>query len=62
MKKIELEIKDSLTVFKDKKTNAHTIALPFRLNGVSCVCMITRLNKDKWEPYKDIKKIEICLK
>lgn len=56
----ELTIHESTAVFTDSKTNARTIALPFRLpDGTSAVLMVCRLKDDVWVPSKEIKSIKI---
>ncbi len=56
----ELEVLPSTAVFVDTKTNARTIALPFRLpDGTSAVLMVCRLKDETWEPSKQIKSITI---
>ncbi len=51
MSKKQLKVKSDIKVFDDKKTNAKTIALPFRLpDGTSAVLMVTRLKSDAWVP------------
>lgn len=60
MKNQTLEIKPSQKVFTDKKTNAKTIALPFKLpDGTQAICMISRLNDGDWKPRKDISSLTI---
>lgn len=60
LKKQELKVKPDTTVFVDSKTNARSIALPFRLPDTkSAVLIITRLKDEQWEPSKVIKSIMI---
>jgi hypothetical protein len=62
MIKKTLEIKDEQAVFVDSKTNARSIALPFRFpDGVAGVCIISRLKDQTWEP-KEIKNIIVSFK
>lgn len=63
MKKQEIVIKEDTKVFVDSKTNARTIALPFRLKDNSdAVVMVCRLKDEQWEPTKEIKNIIINYK
>lgn len=56
----ELNLKTGIKVFKDKKTSARTIAIPFRLSdNESAVLMVTRLKDEEWKPEKEISKITI---
>jgi hypothetical protein len=58
--KQELKINKDVKVFIDGKTNARTIALPFRLpDGASAVVMLCRLKGEVWEPQKEITSITI---
>lgn len=60
MKKKELKINPETKVFVDGKTNARTIAIPFRLPDMSAAAlMICRLKNETWEPIKEIKSITI---
>jgi len=60
MKKQEISIKDTTKVFIDGKTEARSIALPFRLPDMSsAVIIVTRLKKEDWLPGKEIKSITI---
>jgi hypothetical protein len=60
LKKIELKIPSEPPVFVDSKTNARSIALPFRLpDGTSAVAIITKLKDDTWIPQKEIKSLVI---
>lgn len=63
MKKQEISIKDTTKVFIDGKTEARSIALPFRLpDASSAVLIVTRLKKEDWLPGKEIDKIVIHYK
>lgn len=63
MKKQEIKIKEDVKVFVDKKTNARTIALPFRLtDDTSAVVMICRMKDGEWAVAKEIKSIIINYK
>jgi len=63
MKKQEIVIKEDTKVFVDSKTNARTIALPFRLpDSTDAVVMVCRLKDEQWEPVKQIKNIIINYK
>lgn len=56
----EIKVKEDIKVFNDKKTNARTIALPFRLPDESnAVVMICRLKNEDWKPEKIIKSVTI---
>jgi len=56
MKKQEISIKDTTKVFIVGKTEARSIALPFRLPDMSsAVIIVTRLKKEDWLPGKKIK-------
>lgn len=56
----ELIINSKIKVFTDKKTNARTIAIPFRLSdGTNAVAMISRLKAEEWNPQEEIKSITI---
>ena len=62
-RKQELKIKEDQVVFVDNKTNARTIALPFRLTGgVSSVVMICRMADEQWKPFEEIDSIIINYK
>lgn len=55
-----LEIKPETKVFVDPKTNARTIALPFRLpDNTAAALMICRLKDEQWEPKDIIKSITV---
>ena len=57
---VDLTVPRKIHVHTDKKTNAQSIALPFRfLDGGSGVAIVTRLEKETWVPAKDIKSIKI---
>lgn len=63
MKKQEIKLKEYLNVFVDNKTNARTIAFPFRLpDGTSAVLMVCRLKDEQWKPLEEIKNIIINYK
>lgn len=58
MKKQELKVKDTTQIIVDKKTNAHTLAIPFKLPDTSsAILMISRLKNEMWKP--NIKSITI---
>lgn len=55
-----LTLKNNTKVFVDKKTNARTIAIPFRLpDGTQAVLMVSRLKDEDWQPNKIINNITI---
>lgn len=56
----KLTIKPETKVFVDGKTNARTIAIPFRLpDGSNAALMVCRLKNETWEPTGIIKSITI---
>ncbi len=58
--KNQIQIKEGIKVFKDKKTSARTIAIPFRLpDNSSAVLMVTRLKDEEWKPETTIKNLTI---
>lgn len=60
IKKQELKIAKGQILFVDQKTNARTLAIPFRLpDHSSAICMITRTKDENWEVEKVIKNIII---
>lgn len=59
-KKQELKIAKGQILFVDQKTNARTLAIPFRLpDNSNAICMITRTKDENWEVDKLIKNILI---
>ena len=60
MKKLEIKIPKVPHLFVDTKTNARTLALPFKLeDGSDAIMMICRLEDSNWFPEKTIKNITI---
>lgn len=51
MNQNDLVVRKGVKVFVDKKTNARTIALPFRLpDESSAIIMVSRLKNEEWNP------------
>ncbi len=57
---IELTMPKKISVYVDKKTQAKSVALPFKfLDGTNGVVVVTRLHKEEWNAPKEIDKIKI---
>lgn len=56
----EIIIPDKMSTFEDKKTKAKTVAFPIVFpKGKNGALMITKLEKNGWNPSEDIKSIII---
>ena len=59
----QIIIPKNVSVFKDKKTSANTVAFPFQfLTGEHGILSITRLSPLPWKPSEDIETININFK